>query len=367
MMVANNLEENMDGALDQHHSTSFHLNADRVFDFRDPEVLNDQECAFDQLLQQQPIVKNQEANSYTLFKHADVMAVICDDVHFSARASKYLFVPHGLDDPEHHLYRQAILTTFIPEKMQPLLPKYREIARALADDMLAADTCVDMQAFAFRYAARVKLLMLGWGLDLDQVCIDWTLANLAASLADDKQQNIKNAEAWNTLVYSQLENTRKNAQSHVGGESVLGTLAYDLLQLRVKGKPIPDAEISSIIRNVNMGIVSSLAFNIGNCIQFLAEHGALQQKIRQDMTLLPEALDEITRIHGALVQSKRLVKKSITIRGVRFEPGEIVYVNWCAANRDPDVFSEPHMFKSGRDHTQHLMYGAGAHECTGIR
>ncbi len=67
------------------------------------------------------------------------------------------------------------------------------------------------------------------------------------------------------------------------------------------------------------------------------------------------------------MSSKRIATHDTTIGDILIKAGELVYVNWCSANRDPDVFSEPTTFKWGRDHTKHMMYGAGPHECMGIQ
>lgn len=183
---------------------SFTFDALRGFDFRDTQVIQDQNYAFDIMLRQHPIARNCDGTSYTVFKHADVMSVILNDKSFSAQASKYLFVPHGLDEPKHSLYRKAIATAFTDDKMLPLLPTYREIAINLMDDLLNGAPTIDVQAFAFYYTARVQLTLLGWDSKLDTACIDWTKANLSATLREDTEQNIENAKAWNNLVYQQL-------------------------------------------------------------------------------------------------------------------------------------------------------------------
>jgi len=336
------------------------------FDLRAETVIHDQNTAYDAMLKKCPFAHNKDGLSYTIFKHADVMRVITDDATFSAQTSQYGFVPHGLDDPKHTLYRQAIAEVFTDEKMLPLLPQYREIAANLVDEMqLNNDVIIDAQSFAFYYTARVQLALLNWDNNLDKTCITWTKANLKATVEDNKTQNIENAQAWNTLVYQQLNQRRDSIASGLR-QDLPNDVTDDLINISIHGQPMTDEEIASLIRNLNMGLVSSLACNIGNCIHFFAKNQAIQEQTRANMALLPEALEEITRLHGCLVQSKRVAKHPVDIRGEHIEAGAHVHVNWCSANRDGDIFEEPDCFKWGRDHSKHMMYGAGKHVCMGI-
>jgi cytochrome P450 len=46
-------------------------------------------------------------------------------------------------------------------------------------------------------------------------------------------------------------------------------------------------------------------------------------------------------------------------------PGEIAALLIAAANRDPDVFADPHRLDLGRTPNHHLGFGTGIHACLG--
>src|SRR5688572_26921015 len=48
--------------------------------------------------------------------------------------------------------------------------------------------------------------------------------------------------------------------------------------------------------------------------------------------------------------------------------GDIVYLSYLAANRDPEVFADPHRFDVGRTNAdRHLAFGFGVHFCLGAQ
>ena len=48
------------------------------------------------------------------------------------------------------------------------------------------------------------------------------------------------------------------------------------------------------------------------------------------------------------------------------EQGQCVYLMYMAANRDPEMFENPHDFDVGRRNaSRHLAFGAGPHLCLG--
>jgi cytochrome P450 len=100
-------------------------------------------------------------------------------------------------------------------------------------------------------------------------------------------------------------------------------------------------------------------------LHFLASRPVLQQHLREHRKDIPEAVEEMLRRHGPLVTNRRRATQDVTLGQKIIKVGDIVTVNWVAANRDEGVFSNPDEFQWGRDHSQSLLYGAGLHVCPG--
>ena len=76
-------------------------------------------------------------------------------------------------------------------------------------------------------------------------------------------------------------------------------------------------------------------------------------------------------------EPEQLEEQRVGIMGMRpadhkavrkLEKGENIYLSYPAANRDPEVFSDPHKFDITRPNAdRHLAFGTGPHVCLGAR
>ena len=133
----------------------------------------------------------------------------------------------------------------------------------------------------------------------------------------------------------------------------------------VWGRPLSNEEISSILRTWTVGEIGSIASSVGLLVHYIAEYAELQDKLRSDLSILPTAIDEILRIQGPLVASRRITKCPVEINGRKIDTGERISINWVSANRDGSIFEEPESFRLDRDPAGNLLYGAGIHVCPG--
>ena len=134
---------------------------------------------------------------------------------------------------------------------------------------------------------------------------------------------------------------------------------------KVWGRLLSNEEIASITRIWTVGEIGSIASSVGILVQYLAEHADLQQQLRDQPSLLPAAIDEILRIHGPLVASRRITTCPVKMGERAIETGERISLNWVAANRDAEVFEDPDTFRLDRNPDDNLLYGAGIHVCPG--
>lgn len=321
-------------------------------------ALLDQRATFDDLRERCPVAYS-DFLGWSLFRHQDVLRVLNDSATFSSVVSRHLSVPNGMDPPEHTGYRRIVERYFQPARMQAFEPPCREIAARLVRDLAGRDTLEFISVFAQPFAVRVQCAFLGWPAHLHEPLRVWTQKNREASLALDRPAMAALASEFARHVNELLQNRRT---SDALAESDIVT---SLLAQQVDGRPLRDEEIASILRNWTVGEVGTISASVGILAHYLAQHGDLQQQLRAQPSLLPEAIDEMLRLHGPLVANRRSTTRPVEIGGRQIAAGERLSLNWMAANRDPRVFEAADTFRLGRDPAANLLYGAGIHVCPG--
>lgn len=136
------------------------------------------------------------------------------------------------------------------------------------------------------------------------------------------------------------------------------------MRTEAEGQPLSDEDIMSILRNWTAGH-GTVSAAIGIVVQYLAENGEAQLRLRAEPALLPAAIDEILRADGPLVANRRTTTSEVEIGGRTMAQGEKLTLNWIAANRDPGVFCDPTSVRFDREPAANLLFGAGIHDCMG--
>jgi cytochrome P450 len=105
---------------------------------------------------------------------------------------------------------------------------------------------------------------------------------------------------------------------------------------------------------------------LGTSIRFLADDPELQQRMREDRTLIGPFLEEALRLEGSVKAMFRLAKRNTRIGDMEIPAGKTVVIAISAANRDESRWENPNRFELGRPKIkEHLAFGRGAHVCAG--
>src|SRR5690606_5576369 len=122
----------------------------------------------------------------------------------------------------------------------------------------------------------------------------------------------------------------------------------ELTRACVDGRPLTDAEIVSILRNWTAGDISSVALCLGVVVRYLADHPEVQERIRgslPDRASIERAIDEILRIDDPFVANRRIAAGSAEVGGAHIGRGDVLQLQWAAANRDPERFADPDAYQ----------------------
>ena len=140
---------------------------------------------YDTMRERMPIAYDGN-NSWTVFGHADTVAIVDDVDTFSNSVSRHLQIPNGIDGEQHRRYRGLVDTYFTEERLTEFEPTLRQICADLIASVPRDEDVDFMTAVAEPFANNVSCAFMGWPDSLRQPLRDWTEKNRRAVATRDR-------------------------------------------------------------------------------------------------------------------------------------------------------------------------------------
>ncbi len=321
---------------------------------RDSAVQADQRHAYDELRERCPVAYS-DALHWSLFRHADVMAVLNDPATF-INSSRHHAIPNALNGAEHAASREVLAGYFSASMMQDLEPRCRTIAADTLDALQSATEVDAVADIAEPIAIRSMCAFLGWPEPMWTRVRAWLHGNRQATFQQDRAAAHQLAAEYAAMVTEAVEDHRRRG--------IRDDVTGQLMATEINGHQWNDQDIIATLRNWIAGHGTVVAA-ISIIIAHLASDLQLQRQLRTRPELILSAIDEIPRVDGPLVANARTTTREVAIEGRTIPNGDRVSLMWIAANRDPRAFDAPDEIRLERDQGANLLYGAGIHYCLG--
>ncbi len=88
-------------------------------------------------------------------------------------------------------------------------------------------------------------------------------------------------------------------------------------------------------------------------------------KVRADLALVPQLVEEAVRWVSPVKHFMRAASRDTELRGRPIKAGDRLMLLYASANRDEEVFEHPDRFDVERD-VRHVAFGTGPHVCIGM-
>ncbi|QFT87822.1 Biotin biosynthesis cytochrome P450 [Bacillus sp. THAF10] len=104
---------------------------------------------------------------------------------------------------------------------------------------------------------------------------------------------------------------------------------------------------------------------ITNGYYLLLKHPEEMAKIKENPTLIRNAVEEMLRFDPPVLLTSRWVGEDMEFYGQHLKKAQPIFVALGAANRDPEIMENPDVFSVTRSPIKHLSFASGAHFCLG--
>ena len=266
-----------------------------------------------------------------------------------------------LDAPDHTRIRGLVNKAFTPRTVEAMRPHIEQIVADLLDTAQEKGAIDVVPDLAYPLPVVVICELLGIPAADHERFQGWskTLAAMIDPIADPTL--LKGAEdaviAFDDY-FGELVADRRRAP---GDDLLSAMIAAEEAGDRLTG----DELLSLAILLLVAGHETTMNL-IGNGVLALLRHPGEMQRLRDDPTLMRNAVEEFLRYDPPVQFTARTATTDVEVRGRTFAQGEGGILIIGSANHDDAQFPEPERLDVGRpEANRHLAFSAGMHYCLG--
>ena len=328
---------------------------------------------FDALRRLSPVHWHDEPGGsgfWAITKHADVKQISRDPVTFSSELGA-TFIPDqseellmmlrlsilNMDDPQHARYRKIIARGFTPRMISKLIEDIDHRATACIDEVIDRGECEFVNDIAAKVPIQTICAMLGLEPHLWPRMVE--LTNMMIGGFDDEGRDA--AQTASAEVYA-LCDEMAAARRIDPRDDVMTALVH----AEVDGEHLDAAELNMFFVTLIVAGNETSRNLINHSMLAIIDNPGETERLRADTSLWSTAVDEMLRYGTSIHNFRRTATTDVELRGTKIRRGEKVVMFYASANRDEEVFTDPHRFDVGRTPNDHVTFGGGgAHYCLG--
>ena len=267
----------------------------------------------------------------------------------------------GMDPPKHDRLKSLFQRGFTPKRTAEHEPAIREITIGVLDGLTGRESFDVVTELAAPVVSRVIGSFMG--IDPADDAIWARLMNQLVG-GDDAEMN---PEGPQSVIDKVIPEIVGRCQVLIDARRAAPTddLMSILVHAEIDGEMLRDWEIvMGFILLVTAGNDSTKStFSSG--MKALLENPGERQKLIDDPSLIPSAVEECLRMFPAFAHFRRTATKDTELGGTPIKSGEKIMMWYPSTGRDESVYEDPDRFDVLRN-PEHQAFGAGGrHFCLG--
>jgi linalool 8-monooxygenase len=354
-------------------------------DLKDPDLYmrDEHHEVFRKLRAEEPVYWNPEADAagfWAITRYDDIEAISKNPALFSSAKNNgghRIFNENeidgndtdasmiSMDPPEHAAYRRMVTPGFVPKRITGMEERIRSRVTRLLDNLPKTGEAEFISAVAAALPIEVLAELFGVPQSDGAKLFEWSNATVGE---DDPELRVSDEYMRHCVM---------EMAGYAAGlwQQRLEKPGEDLISMLAHSKP--GGEAMSFPTYIGTFILLVVAGNettrnsISGGLLALSQNPQERQKLLEDPSLIPSAVQEIVRWVSPVLHMRRTATADTEIRGRKIARGDKVVMWYASANRDEAAFDDPCRFDVARytrsDVPTQLGFGAGQHFCLGSR
>ena len=266
------------------------------------------------------------------------------------------------DPPEHRRQRKAVNRAFRPTRLRGMEPMIEEVTAKLLDEIIDKGESEFVAEFAVGLPMTIIAVALGVETDNLATFKKWSddlvmpVGNPDPTTEKVRDYLISLSE-FNEFFGNLLQLRREEAQEDI---------ISDVANAEVNDEMLNEAEMLSMLQQFLVAGNETTTKLLTNLMHHLAVEDGLEERLRDDASLIDNFIEEGLRFEAPVGCLFRMAKQDTTVGETELREGDHIWLIFAAANRDPEMFSQPDTFSVDRENARaHLAFGHGEHFCIG--
>jgi cytochrome P450 len=322
------------------------------------------QAIYDMLREHSPILRT-ELGGTMIARHEDVefalrhADVFSSDMDAISIGNVRPLIPLQINPPEHVKYRRLLDPLFAPKQVALLENDVRKLSNQLIDDFIGTGECEFNSAFAIPLPCTVFLRLLGLPLEDLHLFLKFKDNIIRPETKDQNEYERIQAETGQQ-IYAYFDKVLDEREQQPRDDMLSGFLEAD-----VDGNRLTRNDILDICYLFLLAGLDTVTASVGCMVSYLAQHPEQRDRLVDDPSKIPGAVEELLRWETPVPGVPRVVAEDVELCGERLEAGERVTVLLGSANIDQQGFPQPGSVDFERPANRHLAFGGGVHRCLG--
>ncbi len=346
------------------------------FDPFSEEFFNGAYGTYRRLRDEAPVYYNAKWDFWALTRYDDVAPATKDHETYSSAKGATLDMVKAHDDaipvtrviismdpPEHQKMRKLVSNVFTPRAIASLEDMVREkvYERIEALDPSSFDVVADFSAL---FPNEVITAMLGVPEeDRDQIrlWVDLLLERHPGEIATTAE-GFKASMNTGIYYYNLIQQRRATPQ-----DDMISRLIETEIERDGQVEKLTDVDIAGFATLLGGAGAETVTKLVGNAIVALADFPDQWQKLRDDRSKIPAAVEELLRFEAPSQYQVRTAMRDVTLHSTTIPAGSAVLLVTGSATRDERMFPDPDRLDIDRERKMgfNLALGYGIHSCLG--
>jgi cytochrome P450 len=272
----------------------------------------------------------------------------------------------AMDAPKHDEQRKAVTGVVAPRNLATLEPLIRERVIEILDSLPIGETFDWVDKVSIELTTRMLATLFDFPFESRSKLTYWSdMATASPEIAGD--DSVSKEERTAALMecleeFTVLWNERVNKDPE-GRLDFISMLAHSPATRNMT----PMEYLGNLVLLI-VGGNDTTRNSLSGGVMFLNENPAEYDKLRADLSLIPNMVSEIIRYQTPLMHMRRLALEDTVLGGQQIKKGDKVVMWYASGNRDETKIDRPDEFLIDRANARnHLSFGFGIHRCMGNR